>query len=102
MSTCFLVQTEKAYTLQSKGFYTIAFWDKNFDINQIELAKILISVGVQVDKIQVVPTYQKIKSRGAKKYKVTQFRPKKFLIKTKADSKIDDEVITNINSKITN
>jgi hypothetical protein len=96
---CFLVETEKSYKLQENNVYTIAFWDKNFNINKIELAKLLKKIGLEVLNINSTKSYQKTKFKTQKRNKVLAYKPKKWFISLSPTSKIDAEIIEKINQE---
>ncbi len=100
MSNCFLVETEKSTLSQDRGVFTLAFWDRNFNINKIELTKLLVKLGLKVKKIRVSKTFIKTKKKGAKKYATTQFRPKKYFVYLSPGQQINQDLITKINETI--
>ena len=64
MPTCTLVQTEKAYQVKNNNVYVLSFPEKNFEINKIELEKVLVKNELKVLKITTATPYLKIKKRG--------------------------------------
>jgi len=99
MSSCILVQTEKAYSLQTNNVYVLAFFDKNLNLKSAQLKTILEKNELKTLKINTVSSHQKIKRRGGNKRNVetVQFRPKKFYIKLQAGQVIDEKVVEKIN-----
>lgn len=98
---CFLVDTEKSSILkEEKNVYTIAFWNKNFSINKIELAKMLKKLGLNVSRINSTKSHQKIKLKTQKRNKVKSFKPKKWFVALKPNSEITEETIQKINDFI--
>jgi hypothetical protein len=99
---CFLVDTEKSHFLKEKtNTYTIAFWDKNFSINKIELTKILKKLGVPVLRINSTKSHQKTKLRTQKRNKVVLFKPKKWFVTVEQNFEITEEIINKINTILT-
>ena len=103
MSSCFLVQTEKAYSLQTNNVYVLAFADKNMQLKSAQLKIILEKNGLKTLKINTVATYQKVKKRGGAKRSVEskQFRPKKYYIKLQVGQIIDEKLVEKINQYLT-
>jgi ribosomal protein L23 len=91
-----ILQTEKAYNSQIQNTFVLSNSDKNLKMNKIELTKILTKQGLSVIAINTTASYQKIKSRGAKKRITTQFRPKKWYVKLKAGQTITEDVVNAI------
>ena len=92
-----IVQTEKAYTLESKNVYILANFNKNHKTNKIELAKVLNEKGCKVVDINSTKSYIKQKKRGKKRNIVNQFRPRKWYVTLEAGHKITEEVISKMN-----
>lgn len=91
MATAKLLETEKAYNLRDQNVFVIVFDDVNFDINRIELGKILKKEKYEVENIKTVKPPSKIKMKGAKRTKVAKKRAKKFYIKLKEGQKLPDD-----------
>jgi hypothetical protein len=99
-----LLETEKSYSLQQGGFFTVTFSDLNYKINIIELAKVMKQSGVEVVKINSIQQYFKRKTkatRGSRSRNVVLVkRPRKFLIKLKIGQILDKEAVEKINKKL--
>ena len=91
MATGTLLQTEKAYKLRDQNVFVIVFDDVNFDINRIELGKILKNEKHEVEDIKTIKPPAKVKMKGAKRKKVTKKRAKKFYVKLKEGQKLPDD-----------
>jgi ribosomal protein L23 len=102
MSSCFLVQTEKAYNLQTNNVYVLAFFDKNVNLKSAQLKILLEKNSLKTLKINSVTSNQKTKRRGGAKRstQVRQFRPKKFYIKLQAGQIIDEKIVEKINQNL--
>lgn len=76
-----LIQTEKSYNLQQQNYYVIAFSDKTFQPNKIQVTQILAKDNLDVLDVKVINTYKKSKFKGKKRNVVKQIRPKKYYVK---------------------
>lgn len=97
MTTCILVQTEKAYKAQETNTYVLVFGQKNFSTNKIELTKLLRKQGLTPIKVTTTNTQQKLKKRGKSGNIITQFRPQKYFVRLKIGELINEDTITKIN-----
>jgi ribosomal protein L23 len=88
-----LIQTEKAYNVQQQNTFIIANFDKNHKTNKIELGKFLKKKGLTVLKINSNNSYLKLKSRGAKRNKISQFRPKKWYVTLQNGQILSEETV---------
>jgi hypothetical protein len=98
-----LIQSEKSYTNQENGFFTIVFSDLSFKINKIELAKLIKLSGLDALKINAAQPYFKKKRRNSKKGKVSTVlakRPRKFMIKLKTGQILAKSNLDFINTKL--
>jgi hypothetical protein len=93
-----LLQTEKSYNTQLNSTYILANYNKNFKTNKIELYKFLKKKGLEPVKITATNTFQKIKTKGQKKTKVAQFRPKKWYITLSKTQTLSEEIVNNFNN----
>ncbi len=100
MTTCVLIQTEKAYVTQVKNTYTLAFLEKQYNTNKIELEKLLKQVGLTTVKITTTNTQQKTKKRGKTGRTILQFRPQKYYVRLKAGETITEDTMKSINEKL--
>lgn len=93
MATLKLLQTEKAYQLQSQGVYSLIFTSINDDINKIELGKLLNKEGYGVQEVNVNKLPAKKKFRGKARNVKNVRRPKRYLVKLdpKSKKKFDEE-----------
>jgi len=97
MTTCVLVQTEKAYKGQETNTYTLVFAQKKYNTNKIELTKLLRKQGLNPLKVTTTNTQQKVKKRGKSGNKVLQFRPQKYFVRLKIGELINEDTIIKIN-----
>ncbi len=99
-----LLETEKSYSLQQGGFFTVTFSDLNYNINVIELAKTFKQCGIDTIKINSIQQYFKRKTkstRGSRSRNVVLIkRPRKFIVKLKVGQILDKEAVEKINKKL--
>jgi ribosomal protein L23 len=95
-----LIQSEKAYNLQTNNVFTLGLLSKKVTINKIVILKALTALNLEPLEINSQNTYAKNKKKGKKFITVRQERPKKFYVKLAPAKKIDDETMVLINQKI--
>ena len=91
-----LHQTEKSTTAQANNVYTLTNANKNVKMNKIELGKKLVKIGLKPIRITSTASYNKVKLKGAKKNKVTQFRPTKWNVTLPIGQVITEETATQL------
>lgn len=95
-----LIQSEKAYNLQTQGVFILGLLSNKVTVNKTVLLKALNSLKLEPLDINSQNAYFKSKKKGKKFVAVKQERPKKFYIKLGLTKKIDDETLVLINQKI--
>jgi ribosomal protein L23 len=93
-----LVQTEKAFNLQSDSVY--ALYLNDLKLNKIQIKQILAKVGLVSLNVSIVSSNFKIKRKGKGSNKVKVSSSKKVYIKLNKKDSITEEKLEEINKLI--
>lgn len=100
MSKFILLQSEKAYNLQSKNTYSLLLVDKNIKVTRTLIELKLRKIDIIAQRINVLTCPVKLKRRG-KKFDLVkkQKGAKKIYLTLKEGQKFDEEKLTAFNSQ---
>jgi ribosomal protein L23 len=100
MSKFILLQSEKAYNLQSKNTYSLLLVDKNTKITRTLVELKLRKLEIIAERVNILTCPVKLKRRG-KKFNLVKKQKgvKKVYITLKEGVKFDEEKLTNFNSQ---